>query len=254
MANDAQGLTDTETANGAKSYGYRSLLSRLFGVRLVSDVHCRLTDFGLPIAIGRWRRNNLKLIDDTGLLFIHVPKTGGMAMSAALYGRQIRHMPMRYYHRIAPRLARRVMSFAMVRDPVDRFVSAYRYGRAGGTRDRRISIPFRSLYRSFRSVDQALDHVEDRRSIYDIDHIFRPQSWYVTDGNGDMLVDAVFRYEDMNALCRMLDIDGGTKLPRLNGSVGAPVALSADQVDRIMRLYADDYRLISATRAVADRA
>ena len=74
-------------------------------------------------------------------------------------------------------------SFAVLRDPTARFLSAYRYGRAGGSAINDVAEPFRTLYRGFRSIDDALDHVETAASPYAVDHIFRPQSWYVGDAH-----------------------------------------------------------------------
>lgn len=112
-----------------------------------------------------------------------------------LYGLQIKHASVRYYARAAPKLLGDVGSFAVVRDPVERFQSAFDYAKAGGSRDSRISAPFRERYMAFRSFDDALDHVERARSPYQIDHIFRSQFWYVADAEGEIRVKRLVPFD-----------------------------------------------------------
>lgn len=97
-----------------------------------------------------------------------------MSVSEALYGLQIKHASVRYYARAAPKLLGDVGSFAVVRDPVERFQSAFDYAKAGGSRDSRISAPFRERYMAFRSLDDALDHVERALAVPDRPHLSIP--------------------------------------------------------------------------------
>lgn len=232
-------------------YGHRRYIAGLFGVTLVSDVGEKLCDMGIRPWLGRKRQAALDCVRDAGVLFIHVPKNAGMSISNALYGRQIKHRSMRYYGRVAPDIARELPSFAILRDPVDRFLSAYAYARAGGSLHNSIAVPFHKRYRAFGCVDDALDHVEAARSVYDVDHVFRPQSWYVTGRRGAVAVKQLFLMDQMHGISDVAPGLGATSLPRLNRAEGNKPAPTAGQIDRINRLYRHDVRLIEQIRTVS---
>ncbi|PZQ55987.1 MAG: hypothetical protein DI570_21455 [Phenylobacterium zucineum] len=230
----------------------REGLKTLLGVRLNGDVSERFCDLGLRPPVGARRRVRMNLFQDHGVLFIHVPKTAGMAVSQALYGLQVQHASIRYYQTVAPRLARAATSFAVVRDPIERFLSAYAYARAGGSTENRVSDPFRDTYQAFRDVDEALDHLEEAQWPYGVDHIFRPQAWYLTDRTGKLAVDHLVDLRGLDdALAWLAPWSGG--LPTLNCSRAPKPFLSARQEWRIRYLYADDMDLMRRARADAER-
>ncbi|NIJ32774.1 sulfotransferase family 2 domain-containing protein [Sphingomonas oligoaromativorans] len=216
---------------------------RLFGVRLVSDIHERACDLGLPLPAGRGRRDRIDRIEAAGLLFIHIPKAAGMSISQALYGTQVKHLSIRLGRRMEGGRLARLPSFAVLRDPAARFLSAYRYGLAGGSAINQVAENFRALYRGFRSVDEALDHVEQARSPYAVDHIYRPQSWYVTDARGRIAVDQLLTLDDLPDLPRLVPGFPNRVLPCLNRSRPMDLPLSARQLARLRTLYADDFAL-----------
>jgi len=177
-----------------------------------------------------------------GLLFVHVPKTAGMAVGRALYGETVQHASIRYYQMAAPALVASVPTFAIVRDPVERFLSAYAYACAGGTADNAVSEPFRSIYRGFRSVDDALDHLEAANWPYGVDHIFRPQSWYVMNEDGVLGVDHLIPLRDMDRALKIL-APWAAALPLVNCSHLEKPELTPRQEWRVRYLYAADLRL-----------
>jgi hypothetical protein len=203
-------------------------------------MHERACDLGLPLPIGRKRRARIERIAQTGLLFVHVPKAAGMSISAALYGAQTGHSSIRLLRRIASGRLAQLPSFAVLRDPIKRFLSAYRYARSGGADDE-VAEPFRALYRDFRSVDEALDHVEQAADPYQIDHIFRPQHWYITDRAGCIAVDRLVRYEDINRLSLLVPGFPAAPIKHINRSRRIEVMLSDGQMRRLQRLYAPDF-------------
>jgi len=216
---------------------------RLANVRLVGDLYERSCDRGFGLPLDAKRRQRLACVRKAGTLFIHIPKNAGMSISEALYGRQIKHASIRYYQKAAPRLLRRVASFAIVRDPIERFASSLRYAQAGGTRHNRVSEPFRALYQSFVTAEDALDHLEAVTSIYDIDHIFRPQSWYITDRNGHVIVDKLFPFHDLDGIAEFLGLRCLARVRHLNASRASDPSFTAAQVERIQRFYASDLGL-----------
>lgn len=217
-------------------------------VLLVGDLYERACDRGFGLPIDRKRRRRLRRIDRARTLFIHIPKNAGMSIAQALYGEQIKHATIRYYAKAARRMLWNTTSFAVLRDPIARFLSAFAYAQAGGSPHNRVSAPFRATYMAFGSIDDALDHLESARDIYQIDHIFRPQSWYVTDRHGKVIVDRLFLIDEFDRVRRFLALRQIADVPHLNQIDQPPLALSDTQVARIQAFYARDWQLVQALR------
>ena len=236
--------SQTSTSGATGTAGINRLIASAFRVRLVSDVPERLARSPLPYRPNAKRRERITTIQRRGVLFIHVPKNAGTSVCHQLYGTQIKHETVRYYASVAPRVLD-LPSFAILRDPVCRFLSAFAYASNGGTRDRKVARPFNARYRAFETVDDAIDHLATARSPFDIDHIFRPQSWYLTDAQGDCRVENLIPYEEIDSLGAIMGLDELDALPRLNRSnTGtAPIRLNPSQEAFIEDFYAGDYAL-----------
>lgn len=223
--------------------GINRLIASAFGVRLVSDVPERLSRWRVPYPPNARRRDRLAAIRESGVLFIHVPKNAGTSVCEALYGQQIKHETVRYYAMVAPDVLD-LPSFAIVRDPIVRFLSAYRYACNGGTGDRAVARPFNTRYQGFRCIDDAIDHIASARSLFDIDHIFRPQSWYLEDAGGDCAIDTLVPYEALGHLGDIVALPELDDLPRLNRCSGAfPPALNPSQEAFVQDFYGSDFAL-----------
>ncbi|EJL22656.1 sulfotransferase family 2 domain-containing protein [Novosphingobium sp. AP12] len=223
--------------------GIKRLIASAFGVRLLSDVPERVSRWHIPYPPNTRRRDRIAAIRQNGVLFIHVPKNAGTSVCDRLYGEQIKHETVRYYAMVAPDVLD-LPSFAIVRDPVARFLSAYRYARSDGTRDRAVARPFNARYRAFACVDDAIDHLATARSLFDIDHIFRPQSWYLTDARGECRIDTLVPYEALGLLGDITGLSELGALPRLNRCGGAmPPALDPSQEAFVRDFYGSDFAL-----------
>lgn len=227
--------------------GINRLIASAFRVRLVSDVPERLARSPLPYRPDRVRRDRIVAIERRGVLFVHVPKNAGTTICQQLYGRQLKHHSVRYYASVAPQVLN-LPSFAILREPVCRFRSAFAFARSGGSADRTISHPFNARYRAFESIDDAIDHLATARSPFDVDHIFRPQAWYLTDAQGRCRVDNLVPYEDIDYLGTIMGLDELDGLPRINGSTNscssaAPITLNPSQEAFIEDFYSTDLAL-----------
>jgi hypothetical protein len=167
----------------------------------------------------------------------------------ALYGKGCtRHHSMRYYKALDPAFVQSAASFALLRDPFDRFASAYAFVRSGGTAICRLSDVFARQTEHVNTVEDYLSFLEGRGPL-DLDFVMRPQSWFVCDGAGTPLVKSLFLYgEDDAALGAYLAPQGIGALPWLNRAPRAALLLDARHRRRIERLYADDFALIESVR------
>ena len=218
------------------------------GKKLVGDLHEQPT-FGLYPPLDPKLVRRLARIREAGVLFIHIPKNAGMSVNSILYGEQIFHPTIRYYCRVAPDIVRDLPSFAIWRDPVERFVSAYCYAKAGGGPTSRVSRAFRDRYMAFEDFDAALTHVETTPSLYDLDHIFRPQFWYVANMSGRIAVDQICLIDDLDRAAEQAALPGLREIARINPSSPPEFMPTDEQLHRLRMFYAIDFAIYDALRS-----
>jgi hypothetical protein len=222
------------------------MMRQVTGLKLVSDLHERPTFPGIYPPLDPKLNRRLRRIREAGVLFIHIPKNAGMSVSKILYGEQVFHPTIRYYQRVAVDIAHDLPSFAIWRNPVERFVSAYRYARAGGAAEAPVSRAFRTRYMAFKSLDDAIDHVESSPSLFDVDHIFRPQFWYVADMAGRIAVDNLCMIDDLDRAVTTDALPGLREIARLNRSKSLVTRVNAEQLCRLHQLYPIDFAIFDA--------
>jgi hypothetical protein len=227
----------------------------LFGVAYEEDIYetfCReaprlMRAFWWRIAREMRRRN---------LIFVHVPRAAGTSISSSLFGpRNTLHHSIRYYKTVHPRFYEAANSFAVLRDPLDRFASSYAFVRAGGTKSCRLSGLFLGETAHIRTPDDYLCYLESR-DVMAMDFVMRPQSWFVSDlRSGAPLVKKLFLLdEDKDRLAHFLNLYGVSSLPRLNASDRIPLFLSPRQKHRVENIYHRDFELVAALRRERARA
>lgn len=182
------------------------------------------------------------------LLFIHVPKNGGTSLKRALYAFDPGHATLRYYDWLAPALRPSKTSFALLREPIDRFLSGYDFLRNGGGSD--VSIQPAALRRlaGIGTVDAYLDHLESLDgNWFGVDSFARPQWWYVADRAGVVAVDHLWiigeQALEIAALLGRHDLPA----PRhVNRTRREQRTLTAGQAARVERLFHTDFLLYDA--------
>ena len=221
----------------------------LFGVYYEEDIYDRFCGL-IPRAMRLFQWRIEEPIRQRNLIFVHVPRVAGTSIARALYGpRCTRHHSIRYYKTVAPRFWAKADSFALLRDPFDRFASSYAFVRTGGTETCRLSDVFVRQTARLRGVDDYLSFIEDRDDL-SLDFVMRPQSWFVCDlKTGAPLVKRLFLYgRDDALLSDFLKSHGVDRLAWLNPSIRNPLELSARQRRRIEKIYAGDFQLVEALR------
>lgn len=183
-----------------------------------------------------------------GLIFIHVPKNAGTTISSALYGGHIGHRSARFYQACDPEFFESHPSFGLCRDPFTRFLSAWSFARKGGGAVVKMSRRAQEEVLRFR---EPLDYAEHLAALPEklrakCDPVFRPQASYLCDPKGRIMVDKVFRVEDVAGM--HFDFAGRrfSMRQKINAGEGEkrPSVASPDALRKVLRtLYAQDYAL-----------
>lgn len=183
----------------------------------------------------------------TNTVFIHIPKNAGQSIGHALYGMTIHHQSAGALRRSRKSEFDNAFSFAVVRDPISRFKSAYSYLSEGGRIDYDKAIA--DKYLNDRSLDEFLTFLE-RNPFDDNPELFHfhTQTSYVCEPFNPLLiiVDRIYKMEDLATLLRdfkavsplapLLD-----EIPKVNSSKSKKLELSDKQILRIRKLYSIDY-------------
>ncbi|SEI72467.1 Sulfotransferase family protein [Azotobacter beijerinckii] len=180
-------------------------------------------------------------------LFIHVPKCAGKSLCASLFGDwEPGHLPLRWYAQLFPEFYARAFKFAIVRDPLDRAYSAYRY--LLGNRQLRQDQAARRMLERYGSFDSFVEAWLCPENLQRQIH-FAPQWQFLADDLGRLGVDFVGRYEnlagDFARICDRLKIK--VDLAHINRSPGgiaeARGTIARATRERIHEVYRRDYQL-----------
>lgn len=156
-----------------------------------------------------------KLFDSCGLAFIHVPKNAGTSIAFTLYGEQIPHFTAKQLYMLYRSRFAVWRKFAVIRDPIDRFISSTNYLLSGGINDhcRQVQKKIVSCYPDIN--DLATSFLDFRCNSLISDIHYRPQSEFVLGDENEILVDAILCYERVEEdMSRLLNV--GMVFPHLN--------------------------------------
>jgi len=141
------------------------------------------------------------------ILFVHIPKNAGTSISHALYGKEIGHHPISWYRERFPHTMTQLPSFAIIRDPVTRFLSAFLFLKNGGMNEddarfaREKLGPFQD---PLQLADACLDP-EFWRDLQTRHHHFKSQSSFVI-WRGRRAVDFLLRFENLPVCLEQLPL------------------------------------------------
>ncbi|WP_158681668.1 sulfotransferase family 2 domain-containing protein [Microbulbifer pacificus] len=181
------------------------------------------------IEAGRYlfRKTNSQLptlVRDAGILFVHIPKTAGISLSYALYGREIGHRKLSDYLQVDASYAENLFKFSVVRNPWDRLVSAYSYLKQGGQYSSVSDCIFsRSTLWKYDTFEKMVNKWLSAETVTSYFH-FEPQFSYLVGADGEIAVDKVLKFESLSAdlssiqdqMGRRLDLAQKNKSTRKN--------------------------------------
>ncbi len=182
-------------------------------------------------------------------IFVHVPKTGGTSIEQSLKESPARvvggHTTALGYQWKFPAEFAEYFTFAVMRHPAARFLSAWRYLRA---------MPVLPALNNagIHECSTFANWMEKLRGeaglVEDIVHL-HPQHRFVCDGHGGVLVDRLYRYEEIDTAWAEICVRLGLELQplvRLNVSKALEPTegrITERQGEWIAEFYAEDFRL-----------
>ena len=165
-------------------------------------------------------------------ILVHIPKTSGQSINTAMNPadprmKEIKLPDAPFHHhwtageikRAFPKEFESYFKFAVVRHPLDRIVSEYSFYKTG-----RMGNKFRYWGRSLvptltfsQFISDVKDHCWDHPE-HGIRCRYYPQVNYLYDGEGNLMVDKVFRFEDRQEIDDFIFKTSGKKVIKRNRS------------------------------------
>lgn len=184
----------------------------------------------------RWRHYR-----KAGIVFIHVPKAAGSSVTEVLYGGRLGHHPATELMREDPEGWAALDKFAIVREPIARFLSAYAFAMNGGTQQG--AIRWRPEYeqQALRDANVFVRDYLARGGILEKDIVFWPQTHFVCGDSGQPATGLrLFTTAQFAAVEQFLAQQGHTAPTRLNRGQ-PPAGLNLDLNPDTHRLLAEIY-------------
>lgn len=134
---------------------------------------------------------------EEGVVFIHVPKSAGMSISSAIYGRPLGHIKARDIKKYSATAYNSCFKFAFVRDPLSRYLSSWKFMQnnfsdlKGGP-----GLPSEQFL-SLDPVEFAEKWLAEK-DLSKLNYIFQEQSQYILGDCDEILVDYVADFDDFD--------------------------------------------------------
>ena len=198
--------------------------------------------FDLPIPKHIRRRN---------VLFIHIPKNAGTSVAMQLYGTPLAHRKALFYLRSDANWFATRRSFAIVRNPWDRVVSAYEFARQNGSELVTVDPMLLETIKRFNTFGEfILDYLYRKKGhLSTLDPVFRSQKCFVCDEYGSIIVDKIFKFEKLSELGMWLVEQGVQFLPNVHinrtpkrQEYGHYYGSDDRLIDAVYELYEDDIK------------
>jgi hypothetical protein len=188
------------------------------------------------------------------IIFIHIPKTGGTSVEDCLslrkkkngyglvinkYLRKIamQHYTIQEYNTFFKNT--NYYKFSIVRNPYERFISEYYW------------IPIKNIgYKGGQYIDDFIKYVENivKNKHYNLTifhNHFIPQYNYICDIDNNIIIDKLFRYENMDEIKLFLKEKYDVSLPHLNKSKNDKLEFTNLQKDKIYQIYQKDFDIFN---------
>ena len=176
------------------------------------------------------RKYHYKYLYPKDKIFIHIPKTGGISYYKSKYNFSLGHFSIREFQQNTKLYNKNY--FAIIRDPVERFISAVSHMKNNGSSKSKFKdTNLRNLLHRLQ-VDEIISYFEVNYSkLNDFDPIFREQSYYLTN------------YKPVKSLI-LYDFKNFQFKQKLNYSKSLKKIILNDKLKKkIYQLYDNDFKL-----------
>jgi hypothetical protein len=183
----------------------------------VPKLPLRLTGLSYPYHLLWWRRaiRTRPILTswnyDRQAIFIHIPKTAGTSVLAGLEAPQAfdTHAPSQTYRWADPALFARAYKFTFVRNPWDRFASAFHFMKEGTSWELQQKWAREHIGTlSFADFTRRLRNPLFRASVM-AERFFWPQTFWLGGVGSVTGADEIFRFEELHASMRTLRVRFG---------------------------------------------
>lgn len=186
------------------------------------------------------------------LIFVHIPKNAGTSIERHCDMNDTGHRKWKYYFSKYLSEWSAYTSFAVIRDPIDRFISSYRYARMTKSYWHNAIEPDKAVYGMHPDykICSKLDINSFCSELFmnstELKHLsWYPQHLWVMEGR-EVKINRLVSYENID---KELEIFGIYNLPRKNFSEGSKeVNLSAENKRLLQKVYRQDCELFDLVR------
>ena len=227
--------------------------------KAIRNAKLRFVDFDKLNEMSKPKFHNsiTDMFTKTGYCFVHIPKNGGTSVESILYeDKRVGHRTWKEWSELDPSNFREWKKFCIIRDPIDRLLSAFDYLSSGG----RNLIDAEVARRYVRSCDSVNDFIESMREEVVLGNLlkyfhFQPQSEYILSDDNRCMVDRLLSFTNYNDdLADFLNIDS-TQVEHKNKTIGKRTKreeISQHNLDFLSRIYQKDIKIFTYSQTKSD--
>lgn len=134
-------------------------------------------------------------------IFIHIPKNAGRSVYKAALGEEGRHVPIKRFFAYDSTSCRRYFKFAIVRPPVDRFISAFRALKrsrnAGGKYGAWVKNNI-DIFDNIESFGEWIGKDNNRKTVLTWLHFWPQYKWISLDSRSKYYLDKIIYFDNLN--------------------------------------------------------
>ena len=200
--------------------------------------------------VGAWyKKRCLKIYEAYQCIFIHIPKAGGSTIAFQLFGKRAGHYSAEEIRdAMGNEKFKSLYSFAVVRNPYQRIVSAYQFLKNGGGSEGAVFMRPEYASAAFASFDSFVRDWLVHQDPNQVDILFRPQHKFVCDRDGNLLVEWVGQIENFLEISNQLKAQIGFELKNQKRNITPkmePVQIGPDISRLLYDFYQKDFEMFN---------
>ena len=191
----------------------------------------------------------LHAFHQTKTVFIHIPKTAGISLLKAIYGKVSleSHRTYEFNNLILGITKNQYFSFSFVRNPFYRLYSIYMFLQKGGINKLDETLFQKHLAKYTDFEDFVLNGL-NKKTIFQVTHLL-PQSYFICNNKGEVLVSFLGRFEnlinDVNHLSKKLGKEINLEHLNKNKKRSYKEFYSQEMIEIVNMVYEDDLRIFN---------